>query len=747
VHQPASREIARGKAGEQALARPSALRKVFLSLGVRVAVPIVLLLLSVAALAYLGLSRQARVGLLNSKEVAAEMVVKLTSVSVMPAVVFGDQQEMQRAVNDLARNPDVSDVELWGFESSALGASEGLLAQFHRAGGHALGRPNARGSQRFRDGDAVRIVEPVLNLENKRVAALTARFSTEREAATLAQLSRQILIVSAATATSLALAILLLIRHVVVAPVEKLGRAAERLARGEAPEAKDAAARREDEVGRLERQFENMAEAVRDREQQLGVRNAELKLILDSVDQGFVTARLDGTLLEERSAIVEQWVGPLPPNATVWALVGMLDPQATSWTQIAWSQLQEDMLPAEVAIDQLPKRIERNGQHFSLRYHPVMLGDAVEQVVIVITDVTSEVERQRALAEQNELALLIDHFVRDRPAFRNFWDEAERLVTAIVDSSTGKPDELRRDIHTLKGNARYFGLNRLSEQCHELESAMANRDTPVLNERERAGLRQSWDALRQRLEPLLKGPGAFVEISRDEYQRLREAATRLGGGSELSELVRGLRRDPVKPRLERAQQALIETCKKLGKAPPEVSISHDDLRLPPEVWAPFWGALVHLLNNTADHGLEPDDRRRQQGKPVPGKVSLSFRRTATELVFELRDDGRGVDWKRVRELAVAKGLRHETPEDLRDALFADGFTLKDEVSRISGRGVGLGAVRQVLDKLRAQIELDSREGKGTSWCFRFPLTSIFESDSEQFESDSHTPKPDSTLSA
>lgn len=113
-------------------------RRIFLSLGLRVAVPIVLLVLTVAAGVYLGLVRQSKLTLLNSKEVAADMVVKLTSVSFMPAVVFGDEEEMQRAIDNLAKNPDVSDVELWGFEDSVLGASEGLLAKFRRPGGRPL---------------------------------------------------------------------------------------------------------------------------------------------------------------------------------------------------------------------------------------------------------------------------------------------------------------------------------------------------------------------------------------------------------------------------------------------------------------------------------------------------------------------------------------------------------------------------------------------------------------------------------
>ena len=92
-------------------AKPVA-RRLFIPLGTRLTVPVVLLVAAVATGAYFGVVKTSRVTALRSKEVAADMVVKLTSLSVMPAVVFGDEVEIKRAVDDLARNPEVTDVEL-----------------------------------------------------------------------------------------------------------------------------------------------------------------------------------------------------------------------------------------------------------------------------------------------------------------------------------------------------------------------------------------------------------------------------------------------------------------------------------------------------------------------------------------------------------------------------------------------------------------------------------------------------------
>lgn len=691
----------------------------FLSLGARITIPVVLLVVTVAIGVYLGLVQQSRATLLSSKELAADMVVKLTSASILPAVVFGDQQEMERAVGNLARNPDVSDVELWGFETSALGGGQGLLAQFHRAEPRLLGRPAANASSLARDAESIRVIEPVVNLEGKRVAALVVRFSTAREAAALAQLSRQISYVSVATALCLALGILLALHRVVVRPVKRLEDAAARLARGEQHELERQQQGARDEIGRLVESFADMADAVRDREQRLGIRNAELKLILDSVDQGFLTARLDGTLLPERSGIVEKWAGPLGDAPTVWSLVGKIEPGAASWMRSAWEQTSADLLPLEVAIDQLPKRLEREGQQFSLAYHPVQVDGKLERVVLVMTDITGEVARQRALAEQHEFAALVDQFVRDRRAFRSFWTEASRLVAKILDPNPAAPEILRRHVHTLKGNARFFGLNRVSGSCHDIESAMAERGEFTLTDRERAGLHEIWESLRQRIEPLMQGATVFIEVSEDEYTRLLEAIRQKRPLDEVEQLVSSLRREAVATRLERARGMLEDTSAKLGKTPPRVEIRHDNLRVPPGPWAPFWSILSHVLNNAVDHGIEDDEERRLAGKPVPANIWLSSRVQDGTVVIEVKDDGRGIDWERVRALASERGLSSQTQRDLEQALFSDGFSLKYQVSEVSGRGIGLAAVRNVVTAMGGKIELESQHGKGSTWRFRF----------------------------
>jgi two-component system chemotaxis sensor kinase CheA len=148
------------------------------------------------------------------------------------------------------------------------------------------------------------------------------------------------------------------------------------------------------------------------------------------------------------------------------------------------------------------------------------------------------------------------------------------------------------------------------------------------------------------------------------------------------------------------------------------------LRVPAAPWAPFWSIFSHVLNNAVDHGLESDEQRRSSGKPVPGSIELSIGTTGSEIIVEVRDDGGGIDWERVREQAAARKMPHQTRADLERALFTDTFTTRDRVSQVSGRGVGLTAVQHVVNAMGGRIELESERGVGTIWRFRFPEAAL-----------------------
>ncbi|WP_423358991.1 hybrid sensor histidine kinase/response regulator [Pseudomonas citronellolis] len=147
-----------------------------------------------------------------------------------------------------------------------------------------------------------------------------------------------------------------------------------------------------------------------------------------------------------------------------------------------------------------------------------------------------------------------------------------------------------------------------------------------------------------------------------------------------------------------------------------------------EVLEKLEAPLTHLLRNAVDHGIETPDARRRAGKPEQGLIRLLARHHAGMLVLDLRDDGAGVDLQRLREGIVRRGLSTEetvtrlSEEELLAFLFLPGFSLRGQVTEVSGRGVGLDAVQHMVRQLRGGIRMEQVRGQGSHFHIEVPLT-------------------------
>jgi two-component system, chemotaxis family, sensor kinase CheA len=138
--------------------------------------------------------------------------------------------------------------------------------------------------------------------------------------------------------------------------------------------------------------------------------------------------------------------------------------------------------------------------------------------------------------------------------------------------------------------------------------------------------------------------------------------------------------------------------------------------------------LTHIVRNAVSHGLESPAERKHAGKPAIGKIRLDACHQANQLIVEVSDDGHGIDAGKIKAKAVKTGLmnpeaaeRMSTPEVL-DLIFRPGFSTADEITEVSGRGVGLDVVRSVLHRLKGTVELETHPGQGTRFRLKLPLT-------------------------
>jgi two-component system, chemotaxis family, sensor kinase CheA len=189
----------------------------------------------------------------------------------------------------------------------------------------------------------------------------------------------------------------------------------------------------------------------------------------------------------------------------------------------------------------------------------------------------------------------------------------------------------------------------------------------------------------------------------------------------------GARMAPLSVVTEQLPRAARDLARKRGKDV-EVLISGAEVELDRAILDAIAEPLLHLLRNAVDHGIEEPEARTAAGKSARGRIKVSVRRTRERVLVELEDDGRGMDPDRLRSAAVARGrLSAEAASRLsiREALLLSclpGVSTATDVNDISGRGVGMDAVKRAVEAVGGTLELDSHPGRGTQVTLRLPLT-------------------------
>jgi two-component system chemotaxis sensor kinase CheA len=348
-----------------------------------------------------------------------------------------------------------------------------------------------------------------------------------------------------------------------------------------------------------------------------------------------------------------------------------------------------------------------------------MVDDKLEKLLLVISDITADVERERLEVEQREVVSMFERVTRDKNGFLEFFAEAEEQMAAIESDECQDPVVLKRIMHTLKGNAMMFGITTVADICHAMETQLVEEHIrPQASDR--AALRAAWDRLRGNLDTLLgERQKKTIEIDDTEHDAILQAVLKNEPRQKLARMIADLKLEPTAKRLARVAEHANGIARRLNKGELRVSIADHNLRLDPARWASFWSAFVHVVRNAIDHGLEHPEERSASGKPQQGTLELTTRVDRNDFVIEIADDGRGVDWRAIADNAKKSGLPYGTQAELVEALFEDGITTSTQVSEFSGRGIGMGAVRSASQSRGGTVCLVSREGSGTRVEFRF----------------------------
>jgi chemosensory pili system protein ChpA (sensor histidine kinase/response regulator) len=211
-----------------------------------------------------------------------------------------------------------------------------------------------------------------------------------------------------------------------------------------------------------------------------------------------------------------------------------------------------------------------------------------------------------------------------------------------------------------------------------------------------------------------------VEGDIDEFTKLAH---------HLQDEITAARMVPIGTLYSRLSRAVRDAANSTGKLV-ELDLSGSETELDNNIIQQISDPLVHLVRNSVAHGIELPDGRELAGKPETGRVTLRAYHRGNHIYIEVEDDGRGIDYERVKQAAVDRGIVSQetadklTERELREMLFHPGFSTAASKTELAGRGVGLDVVRSNLNQLNGEIEIQSTAGVGTKFILRVPLTLI-----------------------
>ena len=224
-------------------------------------------------------------------------------------------------------------------------------------------------------------------------------------------------------------------------------------------------------------------------------------------------------------------------------------------------------------------------------------------------------------------------------------------------------------------------------------------------------------------ESMVVQHGGAAAVADDQLAR---ALARLRGiTKDIQRTTRSLRMVPIRGTFQKMARLVRDVAGQLGKDI-RLVLEGEETELDRTLIEEIADPLVHMIRNSADHGIEPPAARLAAGKPPTGTITLRACHQGGCVVIRVADDGCGLDPERIRAIAEARGIvSRATPLERREVLeliFAPGFSTAAAVTDLSGRGVGMDVVRRNIEKLRGKIEIDSSPGRGTTFTVSIPLT-------------------------
>jgi two-component system chemotaxis sensor kinase CheA len=368
----------------------------------------------------------------------------------------------------------------------------------------------------------------------------------------------------------------------------------------------------------------------------------------------------------------------------------------------------------------------------ALDWNPIVVNDEIRKLMVTVRDVTElKALEQAANDQKRELDIvgqLLSVTAKKFEAFEASAREFLRSNRELISHNTGKDPkvigELFRNMHTIKGNSRTYGLTYLTDIVHTAETAYSNLRSEADANWNASELLADLDSVEAMLLAYAhvyyavlhrgeegkgaRGDGCWLDDAAIETIKANFGTSKLE--PQLVELFDLAHSAPLPEVLENIVNSLAEMATDLGKVPPRVSFFTEAVRLKKGAYDLISDVFMHLLRNSVDHGLQKPEQRRQLGLPAQGEIEIRAVIDSAWVKLMCRDDGAGLNMQRLYEKGIeyhywSAGDRPD-PQAIAQLILVSGISTKAQVSHIAGRGVGMDAVATFLKDRGGSVRIN-----------------------------------------
>jgi signal transduction histidine kinase len=501
----------------------------------------------------------------------------------------------------------------------------------------------------------------------------------------------------------------------------------------------------------------------RNLEKMVAVKTYEIRSLLDHIPQGVVSIETGGVLAKDYSAHLVDILGTemIAGQKFEKVLLNQTTLTADAKDQIIQSiasVIGENELNFELNIDKFPTEVcyrSQNEEKYLKVTWNVQVDEqkTVQRLLLTLLDVSQEKIFEQKAQEQARLLEMVKELI-DVSAERTaqFFSTGLPLLQEnqrLIDNADLNHANLRLlfvNAHTVKGAARSLQLKSLAAAVHHAEDGYAAilKGAPIQQKQLSQDCKKAIDVF-----------NSYIYVNREKLNRT-EDLSKLTIEREFLEnqyfvlkdlvetpnptihnLMRTIRDhsdalttmifEQLNVVLESYVERAAKIARDVGKPEPEMSFDVIPVPINPEAKVLIEKCMVHILRNALDHGLESAEERRSKLKPVQGKIHIKAERVDRHLRFTIEDDGRGLAIDKLREKGLAAGLLHSgsSLEAVAELIFHTGMTTATGVSNISGRGIGMEAVRRFLDEAGGSIQVRLGHEAGEPGYYHFQLQILF----------------------